>query len=69
LVAAKCVSLPVGRVTVKKFPNPQSILAVCDAIVIASTLPFTEPLIVWSPTNVLFISNLAYDRDWETSLQ
>ena len=61
LVAAKCVSTPCGNVTVKKLPVLQSIDAVCDAIVIASTLPFTYPSIVWFPLNELSISNLAYE--------
>jgi len=61
LSAVKCVSTPCGNVTVKKLPVLQSIDAVCDVIVIASTLPFTYPSIVWFPLNELSISNLAYE--------
>ena len=64
LVAEKCVSTPVGNVTLKKLPWLQSILAVCEDIVIVSTLPCTEPVIICEPLK----SFPPIDRDWETSL-
>jgi hypothetical protein len=45
LEASNLVSVA-GNDNVKKLPNEQSILAVCDAIVRVCILPYTEPLIV-----------------------